>query len=229
MKPRPISPSTKPNDPAAFAKLSAPKAVYIDHSSQLHITLESQCHTITASNQGQTVACGFAPSPPQTPGHLIIVPAPHLVAILASSWPWKWHSQQHLLAPFRQQLHIPSSVVAPFVRHTATTAAACIRLQQHTTAPPHLFFLPTSPTLFLSLHFCSNTSGLTATPKNQTCIMFALLQTLLEFNSHVTLFQRMMFLFSFCLSGIILAVQASQAGEPDHLRIQWTRLTEQSR
>ncbi|KAJ0296531.1 hypothetical protein COL5a_004704 [Colletotrichum fioriniae] len=59
--------------------------------------------------------------------------------------------------------------------------------------------------------------------------MFAFLQTLLEFNSHVTLFQRMMFLFSFCISGIILAVQASQAGEPDHLRIRWTRLTEQSR
>ncbi|KAK2047967.1 hypothetical protein LZ31DRAFT_89816 [Colletotrichum somersetense] len=59
--------------------------------------------------------------------------------------------------------------------------------------------------------------------------MFALVRTLLDFNSHVTLFQRMMFLFAFCLSGIILAVQASQFGEDDRRRIQWTRLTDQSR
>ncbi|TQN69224.1 hypothetical protein CSHISOI_06282 [Colletotrichum shisoi] len=59
--------------------------------------------------------------------------------------------------------------------------------------------------------------------------MFALLETLLDYNNHVTLFQRMMFLLSFCLSGIILAVQASQVGEPDHIRIRWTRLTDQSR
>ncbi|KAK1965646.1 hypothetical protein LY78DRAFT_91100 [Colletotrichum sublineola] len=59
--------------------------------------------------------------------------------------------------------------------------------------------------------------------------MFALVQTLLDFNSHVTLFQRMMFLVTFCFSGIILAVQASQIGEDDRRRIQWTRLTDQTR
>ncbi|KAK2000752.1 hypothetical protein LX36DRAFT_571611 [Colletotrichum falcatum] len=59
--------------------------------------------------------------------------------------------------------------------------------------------------------------------------MLALVRTLLDFNSHVTLFQRMMFLVAFCFSGIILAVQASQFGEDDRRRIQWTRLTDQTR
>ncbi|WYZ35795.1 hypothetical protein EsH8_X_000442 [Colletotrichum jinshuiense] len=59
--------------------------------------------------------------------------------------------------------------------------------------------------------------------------MFALLETLLDYNTHVTLFQRMMFLFAFCLSGLILAIQASQAGEDDRHRIWWTRLTDESR
>lgn len=50
-----------------------------------------------------------------------------------------------------------------------------------------------------------------------------------DFNNHVTLFGRMMFLWSFVVLGIIIAVQVSQYGEPDHTRIQWVRLTDQSR
>lgn len=49
------------------------------------------------------------------------------------------------------------------------------------------------------------------------------------FNTHVTLFGRMMFLWSFVLLGLIIAAQVSQYGEPDHTRIQWVRLTDESR
>lgn len=50
-----------------------------------------------------------------------------------------------------------------------------------------------------------------------------------DFNTHVTLFGRMMFLWSFVLLGLIIAAQVSQYGEPDHTRIQWVRLTDESR
>lgn len=50
-----------------------------------------------------------------------------------------------------------------------------------------------------------------------------------DFNTHVTLFGRMMFLWSFVIGGILLAVQASQFGEDDSQRIWWTRLTDESR
>ncbi|KAL0933989.1 uncharacterized protein CTRU02_210788 [Colletotrichum truncatum] len=59
--------------------------------------------------------------------------------------------------------------------------------------------------------------------------MASIIDALWDFNTHVTLFGRMMFLWSFVLFGIVIAVQLSQYGEPDHTRIQWVRFTDESR
>ncbi|KAF9873346.1 hypothetical protein CkaCkLH20_09159 [Colletotrichum karsti] len=59
--------------------------------------------------------------------------------------------------------------------------------------------------------------------------MASIVETLWDFNTHVSLFGRMMFLWSFIVLGLVIAVQVSQYGEPDHTRIQWVRLTNESR